>query len=64
MKQYKSQAARDAQAMNYGNETYWQYLDDSALENAAYYKKIGNNKKASEMLTRSLQEALQGNNGE
>jgi len=37
--------------------------DDSAKEHSKYYKDHGDNRKAEEMLTRSLSEALQGNNG-
>lgn len=64
MKIYNSQAARDAQKMHYGNEIYWQYLDDSAKEKAEYYKKHGDEKSAKEMFTRGLEEALKGNDGE
>jgi len=62
-KKYRSQTARDAQRMNYGDSNYWQYLDDSAKEHNEYYKKLGDNKRAKKMLTQSLSEALQGNNG-
>jgi hypothetical protein len=61
---FKSQSAKDAKKMNYGNESYWQYLDNSAIESSEYYRSIGDYKKAKEMLTRSLTEALQGNEGE
>ena len=46
---YKSQSARDAQAANYGNRGYWDYLEDKAIEY--------------DELDRSLSEALQGNDG-
>ena len=62
--EYKSQSARDAQRINYGDSNYWQYLDDSAQESSKYYKEHGNEEKASLMLTRSLWEALQNNDGE
>ena len=63
-KKYKSQAARDAQRGNYGDSSYWQYLDDSAKEHSEYFKKRGFDKEAKRMLTQSLSDALQGNNGE
>lgn len=53
--QYKSQAARDAQASNYGSPSYWQYLDDSAQE---HY-----DKGYTDSFTRTLSEALMGNDG-
>ena len=46
---YKSQSARDAQAANYGNRSYWDYLEKKAIEY--------------DELDRSLSEALQGNDG-
>ncbi len=52
---YKSQAARDAQAHNYGDESYWDYLDTHAVELAS--------KGVSDALTRSLSDALRGNEG-
>ena len=61
---YFSQAARDAQAQNYGDKNYWNYLDQSALEKALYYTKIGSSVLAKLMLTRSLGEALKGNDGD
>jgi len=60
---FKSQAARDAQRMNYGDLYYWEYLDESCIEHSKYYNDIGNKKLAKEMLTRSLVESLQGNDG-
>ena len=61
---YQSQAARDAQERSYGGEGYWAYLDRAALESAAYYARRGDNDRAAAMLTRSLSEALQGNDGD
>ena len=64
MKQYKSQAAKDAQQSNYGNESYWDMLEETAFRHAAYFKKMGREDVANEMITRSLGESLQGNDGE
>lgn len=63
-KTYKSQAARDAQAANYGGPDYWQYLDDAAQEHFDYFTKKGDDDTAAAMFTQSLAEALQGNDGE
>lgn len=60
---YRSQAARDAQSMNYGTPSYWAYLDEAAEQQAAYYTTKGDPDRAAEMFTRSLSEALHGNNG-
>lgn len=60
---YRSQAAREAQASNYGNASYWRYLDQAAMEHADYWRRHGDETKAAEELTRSLSEALTGNEG-
>lgn len=60
---YKSQSARDAQASSYGNESYWDYLDQSAQEKHDYFMRHGDPEKAAEMFTRSLSESLMGNEG-
>lgn len=62
-KTYKSQAARDAQRTNYGNERYWDYLDTAAQEAHDYFIRQGDKAKAAEMFTRSLSESLMGNEG-
>ena len=46
---YKSQAARDAQAADYGDKSYWDYLEQASIEH--------------DEMDRSLSEALQGNDG-
>lgn len=61
--EYKSQAARDAKAGGYGNKTYWDYLDQHAQELHDKFMKKGDEKTAKEMLTRSLSDALKGNEG-
>lgn len=61
---YKSQAAKDAQKMSYGDVTYWEYLDNSAQSHYEYFMKRGNEEKAKEMFSRSLTKALEGNDGE
>ena len=60
---YKSQAAREAQAANYGDAKYWQCLDDSAQRAYAYFMSIGDEVSADSMFTRSLADALRGNDG-
>lgn len=60
---YKSQAAKDAQKNNYGDKVYWDYLESSAIQNSKYFKKRGEKELAERMMTRSLSEALQGNDG-
>lgn len=63
MKVYKVQSARDAQEIGYGDESYWDYLEESALEKHTLFKKRGDNDTANLMLTRSLSESLAGNDG-
>jgi len=60
---YLSQSARDAQAGGYGNPAYWNLLDDHAQELHDYFMRKGDEKTAKEMFTRSLSEALRGNDG-
>lgn len=64
MRTYKAQAARDAQAMNYGDESYWDYLENAAYEDHGYFRAKGDWKSADEAFTRSLSDALMGNEGE
>lgn len=60
---YKAQSARDAQNMGYGGESYWEYLDRAAAEASDYWRRHGDEDKAAQMMTRSLSEALRGNEG-
>lgn len=62
--EYRSQAARDAQAMNYGNESYWLHLEQHAFELRGRFLAEQNWSMADEMLNRSLSEALRGNDGD
>jgi hypothetical protein len=55
---YTAQSARDAQARNYGGESYWAYLDAAEREHAERWPE-----RAEYFLTRSLSEALRGNDG-
>lgn len=64
MAEYQSQAARDAQEHNYGGESYWEYLDRAAAESHVHYMRRGDPERAELMLTRSLSEALRGNDGD
>jgi hypothetical protein len=52
---YKSLAAREAEKANYGDASYWDYLDRHAEELAT--------KGIEDALTRTLAEALKGNDG-
>lgn len=61
---YASQAASDAQSQNYGNRSYWDELERSSLRTYVYFAEHGDMDKAREMLTRSLSQALAGNDGE
>jgi hypothetical protein len=61
---YRSQSARDAQARGYGTESYWASLDRTAMRYHDLYVARGDTERAAHMLTRSLSEALQGNNGD
>lgn len=63
-KDYKSQAAREAQALGYGGESYWDYLERAAFETMDYYLRHGDPETAASILTRSLTEALRGNDGD
>lgn len=53
---YKSKAAQEAQSSLYGGSPYWEYLDNQAEE--LFAKGIPN------AFTRTLAEALQGNDGD
>ncbi len=63
-KQYQAQSARDAQAANFGRESYWDYLEQHAHELRDKYLASGDQERADAMLTRSLSESLAGNNGD
>lgn len=58
MATYRSQSARDAQRSGYGGESYAEYLESKALEYAERFPTA-----AEYFLTRSLGEALAGNDG-
>jgi len=60
---YRSQAARTACIAGYGGPSYWTELDDAADRHAAYFTEIGRPDMAELMFTRSLSEALMGNDG-
>lgn len=64
MTTYKAQAARDAAEMGYGDEGYWEYLDQSAAEKYDYYMERGMPDMANHMLTRTISQALMGNDGD
>lgn len=61
---YRSQSARDAQERGYGGPSYWASLDAGALRSHDYYMRHGDPERAAHMLTRSLGEALAGNDGD
>lgn len=60
---YKAQSARDAQAANYGDKAYWDYLEQAAQEHFDYFTRKGDKTRAELMFTQSLGEALMGNDG-
>ena len=60
---YTSQSARDAQERGYGKPRYWDYLERAAIEKRDYYLRHGDADEAQWMMTRSLSEALRGNEG-
>ena len=61
---YVSQAARDACSQGYGNASYWEQLDAQCLSQRDYFMRNHNSIMAKRILTRSLSEALMGNEGE
>jgi hypothetical protein len=63
MSAYYSQAARDAQRLNYGDHDYRLHLDQSAQSKRDHYARNGRYDLAQHMMTRSLAEALRGNEG-
>lgn len=60
----RSRSARDAQTSGYGNDGYWQYLDQSAQEHHDYFMARGAAEMAELMFTRTLSESLMGNEGD
>ena len=60
---YESQSARDAERTGYGKRSYWDYLELAAFRHYAYFASRGDLSMAEQMLTRSLSESLQGNDG-
>lgn len=64
LKKYESRCARDARKQKYGDESYWDMLEESALRHSKYYRDHGLNAMAKKMLTRTLGEALSGNDGQ
>lgn len=61
---YKSRSAREARDSGYGDRSYWNYLEQSAHEHHDYYVRHGDQKRADEMFTQSLADALRGNEGD
>lgn len=62
---YKAQSARDAAASGYGGPTYADYLERSAQEMHDKLLALGYTPEHAEtMFTRSLSEALTGNDGD
>jgi len=49
--------------MNFSSPRYWEYLDNHAQRMADYFTRKGEPERAALMLTRSLSEALAGNDG-
>jgi hypothetical protein len=59
----RCRASIEAQAGGYGSQSYWDYLDQKARDDYAYFMAKGDKAKAERMLTESLSEALAGNDG-
>ena len=64
VKQYTARCAKDAQAMGYGNESYWDMLEESAIRYAAFFSDKGDKEQAAYMMSRTLGQSLEGNDGE
>ena len=62
--EYTSRAAQDAQAYGYGGPSYWASLDESAQRAHDYFAARGHTAMAARMLSRTLAEALRGNDGD
>lgn len=60
----KSQSAREALASGFGGIGYATYLDESAERMRDYFLTRGDAVSAERMMTRSLGEALAGNDGD
>lgn len=60
---FRSQAAREANATGYGGFDYCASLDASAVEYRDLFAGRGDDERAESMLTRTLAEALRGNDG-
>lgn len=60
----KSQSAREALASGFGGERYAAYLDATAERLRDFYLARGDAESAERMMTRSLGEALAGNDGD
>jgi hypothetical protein len=58
---YTTQAARDA--FRWQGKRYADHIEQSALEMAARFKARGQHDEARKMVTRTIGEALQGNDG-
>lgn len=61
---YLAACAQDAQRMNYGGPSYWAYLDKASKEGRDYFLRNGDPERAQEQMTRSLSDALRGNDGD
>ena len=61
---YKSRAAQDAATSGYGGPDYAAYLDRHSQEMHDYFMAKGDEERANEMMTRTLAEALRGNDGD
>lgn len=64
MKKYTAQSAIDSSKSGYGDESYWDYLEQSAIEHRDYFLRKGDKKTAEEMMTRNLGQCFIGNDGD
>ena len=61
---YQAQSARDAQRIGYGGESYWDYLEETAMRHRDYYAARGMIDDANRMMSRTLSESFAGNDGD
>lgn len=63
-KEYRTEAARNVARSGYGGPEYADYIEQHTLDMAAYYRSRGNDRRADELMSRSIGAALTGNDGD
>jgi hypothetical protein len=64
MSAFEAQCARDAEGSAYGSEGYAEYLEETCKRHRDYFLAKGDPEMAERMMTRTLSEALMGNDGD